>query len=49
MERARFSSLSGRSSVAQHAKIIDLAEHGDAEAAAREARLNWLTLQWYSA
>jgi DNA-binding GntR family transcriptional regulator len=49
MERARFSSLSGRSSVAQHAKIIDLAKHGDADAAAREARLNWLTLQWNSA
>jgi DNA-binding GntR family transcriptional regulator len=49
MERARFSSLSGRSSVAQHAKIVDLAEHGDADAAAREARLNWLTLQWHIA
>jgi DNA-binding GntR family transcriptional regulator len=45
MERARFSSLTGRSSVAQHAKIADLAERGDAETAAREARLNWLTLQ----
>lgn len=45
MERVRFSSLTGRSSVAQHAKIAELAERGDAEAAAREARLNWLTLQ----
>jgi DNA-binding GntR family transcriptional regulator len=46
MERIRFSSLTGRSSVSQHAKIVDLAERGDAEGAAREARLNWLTLQW---
>jgi DNA-binding GntR family transcriptional regulator len=46
MERARFSSLTGRSSVTQHAGIADLAERGDAEGAAREARLNWLTLQW---
>jgi DNA-binding GntR family transcriptional regulator len=44
MERARFSSLIGRSSVAQHAGIADLAEQGDADGAAREARLNWLTL-----
>ncbi len=48
MERARFSSLTGRSSVAQHATIIALAERGDAEGAAREVRLNWLTLQWDS-
>lgn len=46
MERARFSSLTGRSSVAQHDEIADLAERGDADAAAREARLNWLTLEW---
>lgn len=45
MERVRFASLRGRSSVAQHEKIADLAEQGEAEAAAREARLNWLTLQ----
>jgi DNA-binding GntR family transcriptional regulator len=45
MERARFASLTGRSSVAQHAKIADLAERGDAEAAAQETRFNWLTLQ----
>ncbi|MGY4648602.1 DNA-binding GntR family transcriptional regulator [Mycobacterium sp. URHB0021] len=45
MERVRFASLSGRSSVVQHEKIADLAEQGDADAAAREARLNWLTLQ----
>lgn len=46
MERARFSSLTGRSSVTQHAEIADLAERGDVEGAAREARLNWLTLKW---
>ena len=46
MERARFSSLTGRSSVAQHAEIADLADRGDADGAAREARLNWLTLEW---
>lgn len=45
MERVRFSSLVGRASVDQHARIADLAEQGDAEGAAREARLNWLTLQ----
>jgi DNA-binding GntR family transcriptional regulator len=45
MERARFSSLTGRSSVAQHAEIADLAERGDADGAARQARLNWLTLE----
>jgi DNA-binding GntR family transcriptional regulator len=44
MERARFASLVGRSSVVQHAEIADLAERGDADGAAREARLNWLTL-----
>jgi DNA-binding GntR family transcriptional regulator len=48
MERARFGSLTGRSSVSQHARIADLAEVGDAEGAAREARLNWLTLDWNS-
>lgn len=46
MERARFSSLTGRSSVAQHAEIVDRATSGDADGAARLARLNWLTLQW---
>jgi len=48
MERARFGSSVGRDSVAQHARIVDLAEAGDAEGAAREARLNWLTLTWDS-
>ena len=45
MERARFSSLTGRSSVAQHAQIADLAQRGNADGAAREVRLNWLTLE----
>lgn len=45
MERARFGSMSGRSSVAQHDAIVDLAVRGDAEGAAVQARLNWLTLQ----
>lgn len=44
VERIRFASLRGRASVAQHARIVDLAEAGDAEAAAVEARRNWLTL-----
>jgi DNA-binding GntR family transcriptional regulator len=48
MERARFASLIGRASVSQHARIVDLAEAGDADGAAREARLNWLTLEWDS-
>lgn len=45
MERARFASLRGRASVAQHETIADLAGRGEADAAAREARLNWLTLE----
>jgi len=44
VERIRFASMSGRDSVAQHARIITFAEAGDAEAAATETRLNWLTL-----
>ncbi|OLF12803.1 GntR family transcriptional regulator [Actinophytocola xinjiangensis] len=45
MERARFSSLTGRASVAQHARIVELARAGDADAAARANRENWLTLR----
>jgi DNA-binding GntR family transcriptional regulator len=45
MERARFGSLTGRASVAQHARIIELARAGDAEGAARANRENWLTLR----
>ncbi|PRX46665.1 DNA-binding GntR family transcriptional regulator [Prauserella shujinwangii] len=44
VERIRFASLVGRESVAQHARIVELAEAGDAEAAALEARRNWMTL-----
>ena len=48
VERIRFASLSGRDSVAQHARIIAFAEAGDAEAAATETRKNWLTLDAYA-
>jgi len=44
IERARFSTLSGRASVAQHAAITRAALAGDAETAGRLARENWLTL-----
>ena len=44
IERARFSTLSGRGSVAQHAAITRHALAGDAETAGRLARENWLTL-----
>lgn len=44
VERIRFASLVGRDSVAQHARIIELAMAGDAEAAAIETRRNWMTL-----
>jgi DNA-binding GntR family transcriptional regulator len=44
VERLRFSSLSGRASVAQHARIIDLCASGDAEGAATATRENWQTL-----
>jgi DNA-binding GntR family transcriptional regulator len=44
VERIRFASLVGRDSVAQHARIIELATAGDAEAAAGETRRNWMTL-----
>ncbi|GAA0937477.1 GntR family transcriptional regulator [Pseudonocardia zijingensis] len=48
VERIRFASLGGRDSVAQHARIVDLAEAGDAEAAAVETRRNWMTLDPYA-
>jgi DNA-binding GntR family transcriptional regulator len=44
VERLRFGSLSGRDSIAQHARIIELSAEGDAAAAAAMARANWLTL-----
>ena len=44
VEFLRFSSLSGRQSIAQHKRIIDLCRQGDAEAAADAAQRNWETL-----
>ena len=44
LERLRFSSLSGRDSVAQHDRIIELCEAGDVEGAAAATRANWQTL-----
>ncbi|GAA2279067.1 GntR family transcriptional regulator [Nonomuraea roseoviolacea subsp. roseoviolacea] len=44
LERLRFSSLSGRRSVAQHERIIALCAAGDAEGAAAATRANWETL-----
>ena len=44
LERLRFSSLSGRGSVAQHDQIIALCEAGDIEAAVAATRANWQTL-----
>ncbi|WP_378739975.1 GntR family transcriptional regulator [Nocardia brasiliensis] len=44
VERLRFSSLSGRSSVAQHERIIALCEAGDVEGAVAGTRANWQTL-----
>ncbi|MGI5268687.1 GntR family transcriptional regulator [Nonomuraea sp. CA-218870] len=44
LERLRFSSLSGRESVAQHDRVIALCEAGDAAGAAAATRANWETL-----
>ncbi len=44
MERTRFASLTGRASVAQHTRIVELLAAGEADEAGREARANWLTL-----
>ena len=44
LERLRFSSLSGRGSVAQHDQIIALCEAGDIEAAVAATRANWQAL-----
>ncbi|PZH20972.1 GntR family transcriptional regulator [Streptomyces sp. NTH33] len=44
LERLRFSSLSGRGSVAQHDRIIGLCEAGDVEGAVAATRANWQTL-----
>jgi DNA-binding GntR family transcriptional regulator len=45
VERLRFSSLTGRGSVALHEKIIALCAAGDADRAAIAARVNWQTLK----
>jgi DNA-binding GntR family transcriptional regulator len=45
VERLRFSSLSGRDSVALHYDIVRLCTARDAEGAALATRTNWLTLQ----
>jgi len=45
LERMRFESLAGRGSVADHERIIALAETGDGAAAATATRENWLTLE----
>ncbi|MEV0128423.1 GntR family transcriptional regulator [Dactylosporangium sp. NPDC050688] len=44
VERLRFSSLTGRGSVAQHERIIALCEAGDVEGAVAATRTNWQTL-----
>ncbi|MFH8249596.1 GntR family transcriptional regulator [Microbacterium sp. B2969] len=45
LERARFATLAGRGSVGDHDRIIAACAAGDAEAAARLTRENWLTLE----
>lgn len=44
-ERMRFASFAAGDSVAQHARIIELARSGDAEGAALACRENWLSLR----
>jgi DNA-binding GntR family transcriptional regulator len=44
VEFLRFSSLSGRQSIAQHKRIIGFCRQGDAEAAAEATQRNWETL-----
>jgi len=44
VEFLRFSSLSGRQSIAQHKDIIELCRQGDAEGAAEATRRNWEAL-----
>lgn len=45
VERLRFSSLSGRASVALHDRLADLCEAGDSAAAAEVAHETWETLR----
>lgn len=44
LEFLRFSSLTGRQSIAQHKRIIDFCRRGDADAAAQATQQNWETL-----
>lgn len=44
LEHLRFSSLSGRDSIAQHDEIIEWCRTGDADEAASAAQRNWETL-----
>ena len=44
VERLRFSSLSGRGSVALHTRLIDLCEAGERDAAAEVSHQTWQTL-----
>jgi DNA-binding GntR family transcriptional regulator len=44
VERLRFSSSSGRGSVARHARLIDLCEAGERDAAAEVSHQTWQTL-----
>lgn len=44
LEYLRFSSLSGRQSIAQHKRIIQLCKQGDAAGAAEATQSNWETL-----
>ncbi|WP_243073631.1 GntR family transcriptional regulator [Microbacterium sp. SS28] len=45
LERARFATLAGRGSVADHDRILALCAAGEADAAAQAVRENWLTLE----
>jgi DNA-binding GntR family transcriptional regulator len=45
LERMRFSSLSGRASVALHDRLVELCEAGDVEAAAAVSHETWETLR----
>jgi DNA-binding GntR family transcriptional regulator len=45
LERMRFSSLSGRASVALHDRLVDLCEAGDVDGAAEVSHQTWETLR----
>jgi len=49
VERMRFASFAGRSSVAQHDAIVESARAGDAAGAAGLVRENWLSLRFTAA